>query len=111
MTLLADIVGSSQRVSQTSSRRAKIGEIAQCLRQLAPDEIEIGVAFLSGETRQGRAGIGYALLRGARSSAPADIPTLTLIEVDAALGNMATISGSGSIARRAQDLSAMFARA
>ena len=111
MTPFAGIVAASQRVSETPSRRAKISEIAQCLRRLGPDEIEIGVAFLSGETRQGRSGIGYAALRGARSSAAADIPTLTLLEVDRALSNIAATSGAGSVVRRAQQLGAMFARA
>ena len=89
MTLLADIVATSQRILETSSRRTKTTEIAGCLRHLDPEEIEIGVAFLSGETRQGRSGIGYASLRKARSPDAAQIPTLSLRDVDEALSKLA----------------------
>jgi DNA ligase-1 len=111
MTLLADIVATSQRILETSSRRTKTTEIAGCLRHLDPEEIEIGVAFLSGETRQGRSGIGYASLRKARSPDAAQIPTLSLRDVDEALSKLAATSGSGSAAARSHQLSALFARA
>ena len=45
-----------------------------------PEEIEIAVAFLSGEMRQGRMGIGYATLSELRGGAAAE-STLTLLEV------------------------------
>jgi DNA ligase-1 len=111
MTLLAEIVASSQRIQQTSSRRAKIAEIAACLGRLEAQEIEIGVAFLSGETRQGRSGIGYASLSKARSPHAAPVPALSLEEVDEALSKLAATSGSGSAAARSHQLSALFARA
>jgi DNA ligase-1 len=69
VTLLSDIVSTSRRVAETPSRNAKIAELAACLRRLAPAEIEIAVGYLSGEIRQGRTGIGYALLRDARPDA------------------------------------------
>ena len=53
MTLLADIAAVSQRVAGTSSRLAKIRELADCLRLVTPDEIPIAIAFLSGEPLQG----------------------------------------------------------
>ena len=59
-TLLAAVVDASNRVADTSSRLAKRDAIAACLRAAAADEVEIAVAYLSGETRQGRMGIGYA---------------------------------------------------
>ena len=65
MTAFADLVSSSQRVAETASRNAKTSLLAAFLRRLAPEEIPIGVAYLSGETRQGRSGVGYALLRDA----------------------------------------------
>ena len=52
----------SRRVSGTASRLAKIRELAGCLRRLAPDEIPIAIAFLTGETRQGKLGLAYAEL-------------------------------------------------
>ena len=111
MTLLADIVASSLRIQGTSSRRAKIAEIAACLSSLESDEIEIGVAFLSGETRQGRSGIGYAMLRKAHSPDAAHAAALSLKEVDESLGKLATTSGSGSSAARAEQLATLFAKA
>jgi DNA ligase-1 len=53
MTLLAEVVSASQRVAQTSSRLGKIRELADCLRLVAPEDIPVAIAFLSGETRQG----------------------------------------------------------
>ena len=71
MTLLAEVAATSRRVADTPSRNAKIAAIAQALRTLAAPEIPIAVAWLSGETPQGRTGIGYALLRAAHVRAAA----------------------------------------
>jgi DNA ligase-1 len=110
MTRLASVVETSRRVAETSSRSAKIEALAACLRELAPEEIEIGVAFLSGETRQGKLGIGYATLQEVRA-AGAMAPSLMLAEVDDALGRVAATSGKGSATERARQLSALFGRA
>jgi len=40
----------------------KIAVIAGFLSRLKPQEIEIAVSFLSGQTPQGRIGIGYAAI-------------------------------------------------
>ena len=80
-TLLGELVGTSQRVGEHAARRAKIAHIADLLRRLAPAEIEIGVSYLAGVTRQGRSGIGYALIRDALPAQNATEPTLTLTEV------------------------------
>jgi DNA ligase-1 len=85
MTLLAELVETSRRVAETSSRNAKTALLADCLRALEPAEIEAAVAYLSGDTRQGKSGIGYALLRDAQPAATADGPPLTIADVDAAL--------------------------
>ncbi|MDL1862215.1 hypothetical protein FBR04_14480, partial [Betaproteobacteria bacterium PRO7] len=50
MTRFADLVEASTRAAQTASRLGKRDAIAACLRAAAPDEVEIAVAFLSGET-------------------------------------------------------------
>ena len=65
-TLLAAVVEASRRAAQTSSRLAKRDAIAACLRNAEGDEIEIAVSYLSGETRQGRIGVGYATLAALR---------------------------------------------
>ena len=111
MTLLSSLVDASQRVSATSARLAKVRELASSLRALAPDEIEIGVQYLSGDTPQGRSGIGYQVLRAASAAGAATEPTLSLTEVDARLGDIAALRGSGSTTRRAAALRELFARA
>lgn len=111
MSLLANLVAASQRVVATSSRLAKVRELAACLRGVEPGEIDIAVHYLSGEVPQGRFGIGYATLRNASESAVAGEPMLTLAEVDKRLAEIAAIRGAGSAARRAEALQALFARA
>jgi DNA ligase-1 len=111
MTLLADIVATSRRVADTPGRNAKVAALAAALRSLAPEEIAIGLAYLSGETPQGRSGIGYALLRDADTAKGADSPTLSLAEVDAALARIATTTGAGSKTERTRLLSELLARA
>ena len=111
MTLLADLVGTSRRVADTPSRNAKVDELAAFLRKLAPSEIEIGVAYLSGEPRQGRSGIGYGLLREASARAAAEAPSLTIADVDGALERIAATTGTGSKGERARLLSELFGRA
>ncbi len=109
--LLQDIVTTSQRVTETSSRLAKVDALAACLRRLAPTEIEIGVGFLAGEVRQGRLGVGYAALKDSAPGSTATAASLTLLEVDRALEEVASQSGAGSSERRKQTLGALFARA
>ena len=109
-TLLAAVVDVSGRVAQTGSRLAKRDAIAACLGQSEPDEIETLVAYLSGEVRQGRIGVGYATLAALRGT-PAMQPGLTVGEVDAALGRIAATRGKGSAEARAGQLRALFERA
>ncbi|HZW72178.1 MAG TPA: hypothetical protein VFF43_01470, partial [Caldimonas sp.] len=74
--LLAAVVDASARVAETSSRLAKRDAIAACIRSAAPDEVEIVVAYLAGETPQGRIGVGYATLAQLRGGPHADASTL-----------------------------------
>ena len=111
MTGLAAIVDISRRVAAAGGRLAKRDAIAACLREVAPDEIEIAVAFLSGETRQGRIGIGYATVSELRGGAASASPSLTLAAVDDALARIAATSGKGAAGARARQLGELFARA
>ncbi|HET7596555.1 MAG TPA: hypothetical protein VFK15_06455, partial [Burkholderiales bacterium] len=111
MTLLADIAAASARVARTSSRLAKIREIAGCLRSVEVDEIPIAIAFLTGEPRQGKLGVAYATLHGAERGPPAASATLTLREVDGALSALGAVSGKGAAALREERLAALFSRA
>jgi DNA ligase-1 len=109
--LLAELLAASERVAATRSRLAKIDALAECLRRLDASEIALGVAYLSGDTRQGRIGIGYATLKDALAAAPASAPRLTLAQVDEALARLAQIKGAGSTAERQRLLAGLFARA
>src|SRR5262245_27186823 len=111
MTLLVTLVDTSQRVGATSARLAKVKELAACLKLLDADEVEIAVQYLSGETRQGRFGIGYAVLRTAMENVAANEATLTIRDVDARLEQIAGIRGAGSTSRRAEALRDLFSRA
>ena len=109
--LLRALVDTSSRVAATSSRLVKVRELASCLRSLAAEEIEIGVSYLSGDTRQGRFAIGYAALRAASTGSTGADATLTLAEVDRRLQEIAAIRGSGAAARRASALRELFSLA
>ena len=110
-TSLATLVDASGRAAATSSRLAKRDALAACLRGAAPDEVEIAVAWLSGEIRQGRIGVGWSTLSTLRGREPAATPSLTLREVDAAFADVAATAGKGSAAARSSKLAALFARA
>ncbi|HEY3254118.1 MAG TPA: ATP-dependent DNA ligase, partial [Polyangiaceae bacterium] len=109
--MLADLVDTSQRVGEHAARLTKIARMAEFLRGLAPAEIDTGVSYLAGNTRQGKTGIGYAMIRDAQPAANVEAPELTLMEVDATLDQIARAGGRGSIAERTRLLSALFARA
>ena len=109
-TLLAAVVDASGRVANTSSKLAKRDAIASCLRGAEGDEVEIAVAYLAGEIRQGRIGIGYATLAALRGTHAAQ-PALTLRDVDAALERVAATTGKGAAAERSAQLRALFERA
>src|SRR6266446_6757050 len=109
--LLAELLAASERVAATRSRLAKIDALAECLRRLDASEIALGVAYLSGDTRQGKIGIGYASLKDALTAAPASAPQLTLAQIDEALARLSKIKGAGSAAERQRLLAELFARA
>jgi DNA ligase-1 len=111
MMLLAELLPASERVAATRSRLAKIDTLAQCLRRLDASEIPLGVAYLSGDTRQGKVGIGYAALKDALAATPLGAPRLTLAQIDETLTRLAQTKGEGSAAERARLLAELFARA
>lgn len=109
--LLADLVDTSRRVADTRARLAKVTLLAGCLTRLASPERHAGVAYLMGQLRQGRIGLGGAALRAALPAAAAPAPSLGLAEVDAAFTAIAAMSGSGSARGKVQALLALLARA
>src|SRR5436190_21362978 len=107
--LLSQLALTSQQVAATQARRGKVSLLSGCLAQLLPEEVPIGVAFLSGEPRQGRIGIGYAVLRELSMPA-AQSASLTLLQVDAALTRIAEVKGAGAAGERLKQLAALFAQ-
>jgi DNA ligase 1 len=107
---LAEVVAASARVAATPSRLAKVREIAALLHGVSAEEVEIAIAYLSGELPQGRIALGYAGLQAARGPAAA-AASLSLSEVDRAIGELKKTTGKGSASARAALLRALFEKA
>jgi DNA ligase-1 len=107
---MAEVVTTSEAVAATSARSAKIAALAGLLARLQPGEVEAVVAFLAGEPRQGRIGVGWATLV-ALAPEPAAEPTLSVAEVDGRLAEILTTTGSGSAGARAALLTDLLRRA
>lgn len=111
--MLADVAAASSDIAGASARLAKIDRIAAVLAAAAADgdgrSVAVTVSWLSGDLPQRQIGVGWAALRSL--PAPADIPTLTVTGVDAALTEIKGIAGKGSQARRADAVRRLFAAA
>jgi DNA ligase-1 len=108
--LLADVVATSAAVAATRSRTAKATAIAELLRRADPAEVEPVTAWLAGEPRQGRTGVGWRTLSKLAHD-PATEPALSVEAVDEALTALAGTSGAGSTARRDSLLADLMAAA
>ncbi|MEC7524657.1 MAG: ATP-dependent DNA ligase [Myxococcota bacterium] len=108
---LSDIVETSRDVGATRSRKAKQARLAATLRAMSPEEVPVGVSYLSGRLPQGRIGLGWAIFRDLAPGEPAAAPSLELLETHRRFGELAGVSGAGSTQRRKDLLGAMFARA
>ena len=105
-----ELVAASAATAEASSRLAKIGQLATLLERVAPDEVDAAIAFLSGEPRQGRIGIGPAAIQEARPRSAASDPVLQLLEVDDAFERIASTTGRGSAVDRVQQLRDLLSR-
>jgi DNA ligase 1 len=107
--LLRDLVETSAEVAATRSRLAKSTALAAALREAGPAEVATAAAYLSGVLPQRRVGISW---RGLASlPPPAETASLTLTEVEEALGRLAVVSGSGSALARSAIVEDVFGRA
>ena len=107
--LFADLATTSLAVAATRSRKRKAELLGEALRALDAGEVEPGVAYLSGELRQRRTGVGWAALRDL--PAPAAEATLQVGDVDLVLERIAELAGRGSQAARRAALTELFAHA
>lgn len=106
---LQSLVHTSREVARTRSRKQKIELLASFLGALKGDDLEIGLAYLVGEFRQGRIGLGWAMARQAREAArPRETAELTLSDVDGLFTEIQETTGSGSKARRLELLQELF---
>ncbi|MFI9816214.1 ATP-dependent DNA ligase [Saccharothrix variisporea] len=105
--LFSEVVETSAAVGATRSRLAKVAALADLVRRMTTPAV---VSFLIGVPSQGRIGAGYRTVFDI-APPPALEPSLTVDEVDAALGAYAAISGKGSAQRRVEALTSLFARA
>jgi DNA ligase-1 len=109
--LLAEVVETSGRVAATTSRSAKTAGLAALLARLAPEEVEVVVAALAGEPRQGKVGVGWAGLGAVAEVPPATEATITIAELDQAVTLLQAMTGTGSALLRERLLASLMARA
>ncbi len=108
--LLADVVETSAAVAATNSRKAKTELLAELFARIPPAEVATVVAYLAGEARQGRIGVGWATLADIDVE-PAGAPSLTVAQLDETIDRLAATSGAGSTAARERTLADLLGRA
>ncbi|MFF7472059.1 ATP-dependent DNA ligase [Streptomyces sp. NPDC008092] len=98
--LLSRLAEVSREVAATAARSRKTALLADLFRETAPDDVPVVIPYLAGRLPQGRLGVGWKVL--SRPVPPAAAPSLTVREVDARLGELGKVSGTGSQAERAR---------
>ena len=106
----AEVVATTAEVASTRARSRKAAALAELFGRLAPGEVPVVVAILTGTPRQGRIGVGWRTVAGIEAE-PADEPQLEIADVDAALDRLGGLSGPGSQAARADELRALLGAA
>ena len=106
----ADLVATSGVVASTSKRTEKITALASLLSSLGEDEVEIAVAMLTGEARQGRVVVGWRTVFAVEVP-PAAQPSLSILDVDESLSAIAACAGAGSQGDRNRLLTALLGAA
>lgn len=109
-TTFAALVEVADRVAATPGRLAKADALADLLRALDESEVVPAVGMLVGRLRQGRTGVGWRSVQGARPD-PASMPSLSVTDVDDAVTGLASAGGAGSAQVRADLLAGLLGRA
>jgi DNA ligase-1 len=107
--LLADIARTSQEITTVAGRKEKVALLAELFRTASPSEVPVVVTYLAGRLPQRRTGVGFRTL--SESHPPAAEAQLTIAEVDAALEEIAAVSGKGAQAERRRLLGALMSAA
>src|SRR5262249_56307791 len=108
---LEELVSTSAAVGATSGRLEKIAKLADLLKRVPPDEVAIAIGFLIGFPRQGKLGVGWATIAGARDRQPAAESSLELADVDRAFDRLKSLTGKSSATERARLVAELFSRA
>jgi DNA ligase-1 len=109
--LFERIASTSARVAETSRRTEKIALLAACIAEIPGEEIDAGVRFLAGQTRQKRLGVGWASIRDTFDAPAALEPSLTIADIDRALSEIAESAGKGSAKKKSEVLANLIGRA
>ncbi len=104
--LFVELAACSALVAETPARLSKIRLLSDCLGRMRPEEVAVAVPYLSGELPQGSIGVGWASLRNLPPSAAE--PSMEVLDVHRAFGELAAATGAGSQARRRQELARLF---
>lgn len=107
---LSEVAAASLQVSSTRSRKAKTAHLAAVIGNMAPDEVAIGVSYLSGRLPQGRLGVGFAAIRDVATPAATE-PTISLSAVHETLNQIEETRGAGSRTGRGELLDALMGAA
>lgn len=106
---LARVIETSATVAATRSRNAKVVALAATLREASVPEVEVVTDYLAGRLPQRTVGVGWRRLQSLPE--PAAAPQLEVWEVDAALTELAALTGAGSGSARDRAVSDLFGRA
>ncbi len=106
--LFAELAATSAAIASTSARGGKTAQLATLLRTLGDDEVRPAVSWLTGELTQRQIGVGWASLR--ELPAPADSPSWSIGDIEAAFDVIKATTGDGSQARRRALIDDLFAR-
>ena len=107
---LEDVVETARVVANAPARNDKVAALSALLSAITPAEAPVVVGLLTGEIRQGRIGVGWAAVRDLEVT-PTETSSLLVDDVDSAMNELASISGAGSKARRAELLQSFLGRA
>jgi DNA ligase-1 len=94
------LVDTSRRVAETRAAAPRSRCSPTCSGPSPPEELEIGVAYLSGMVLQAKLGVGWATIQAALPGSAARRADVTLTEVDETLAASVQASGPGPSAER-----------
>jgi DNA ligase-1 len=108
--LLADLVGASGAVHAARKRTAKVAAMADALAATDPGDVAAVATFLAGEPTRQPLSVGPATLWAA-ATPPAEKPSFTVADLDAAFARIAATHGPGAPNARTEAVSELLARA